>query len=33
MTAIKTIRGGANVFGDPGFDVHESQNLLLLSKP
>ncbi len=32
MTTIKTIKGGANVFEDLGFDMQESQNLLLRSQ-
>jgi predicted XRE-type DNA-binding protein len=32
VTAIKTIKGSANVFEDLGFDIQESQNLLLRSQ-
>lgn len=32
MTAIKMIKGSANVFEDLGFDLQESQNLLLRSQ-
>ena len=32
MTELKIIKGSANVFEDLGFDVQESQNLLLRSQ-
>ena len=32
MSNLKITKGGSNVFEDLGFDVHESQNLLLRSQ-
>ena len=32
MTELKIIKGSANIFEDLGFDVQESQNLLLRSQ-